>query len=356
MENTITIQKTFYKVADFISWKKKGGLLLSPFFQRRSVWKKGTKSFLMDTIYKKLPIPILFLRDRGIDKKTFEPIREVIDGQQRLRTIISFIAPELIDNFIADKDNFTVQKTHNKELADKSFAELDEDQQDRILNYEFNVHILSSEVDDRDVIQIFRRMNSTNYELNKQELRNAEFFGEFKTSQYNLAAEQLERWRSWKTFSEDDIARMQEVELTSELTAIMLERKIFGRASALITRYYEEKDEAYKERKEMENRFHYTMDFIYKNFSGNRNDFVFFKKTVFYTFFAACYDILFTIDSSPLTKATPKKVTPETITALKLKSDRIKNRVSPAEVLEATDRRTTNPREREALFNYLKVL
>lgn len=77
------------------------------------------------------------------------------------------------------------------------------------LNYEFNVHILASNVDDRDVIQIFRRMNSTNYTLKKQELLNSQYFGEFKTSQYNLAAEQLERWRGWKTFTEDDIAKMQ---------------------------------------------------------------------------------------------------------------------------------------------------
>ena len=59
-------------------------------------------------------------------------------------------------------------------------------------------------------------MNSTGVKLNAQELRNAEFFGEFKEVCYELATEQLNRWRHWGIFSPDRIARMMEVELTSE--------------------------------------------------------------------------------------------------------------------------------------------
>jgi len=103
MENILTIHKTFYKVADFLSWRKNESLVLSPYFQRRSVWDKGAKSYLIDTVYRGLPIPIIFLRDRGVNTKTFEPIREVIDGQQRLRTLISFIAPDLLKDYNADR-------------------------------------------------------------------------------------------------------------------------------------------------------------------------------------------------------------------------------------------------------------
>ena len=155
MENSLTIQKTFYKVADFISLKSRNALILSSYFQRRSVWSKGAKSFLIDTIYKGFPIPVIFLRDRGIDNKTFESVREVIDGQQRLRTIISFISPKLLDDFNPGTDDFTVKKTHNKELAGLKFKDLNYDSQNRIRDYEFTVHILSSSVTDRDIIQDF---------------------------------------------------------------------------------------------------------------------------------------------------------------------------------------------------------
>jgi hypothetical protein len=353
MSNLITVQKTFYKVADFISWKKKGGLVLSPHFQRRSVWSKGAKSFLIDTVFKGLPVPIIFLRDMGIDKNTYEPIREVIDGQQRLRTLISYIAPELLDDFNPTKDEFLVRKTHNKELAETTFASLDEDIQDRIRNYEFSVHILSSNIGDRDVIQIFRRMNSTNYSLKKQELLNSQYFGEFKTSQYDLAAEQLAQWREWKTFTENDISRMQEVELTSELTISMIEKKVMGKSTSLIEKYYKKFDEIYANRKIVEDRYRTTVDFITKNFLGNRNDFVFYKKTVFYTFFMVVYDSLYGISSGVNKKIIYQKVAPAKIQALKQKGDRIKNRTAPVKVLEATDRRTTNPKERDILFKYL---
>ena len=271
------------------------------------------------------------------------------------RTIISFIAPELLTDYKPASDDFIVNKTHNKDLAGKKFSELDDDTQDRILNYEFNVHILPSNVDDRDVIQIFRRMNSTNYTLKKQELLNAQFFGEFKTSQYTLAAEQLERWRGWKTFTEDEIARMQEVELTSELSISILEKSILGKSSAQIENYYKKKDENYEERDEIEKRIRDVMDFIYQNFSGNKNDFVFFKKTIFYTFFITCYDLLFGLATSPKVPKIADKITQTLINDLKVKGDRIRVRTAPSFVLDATDRRTTNPKERKDLFNYLKA-
>ena len=91
-----------------------------------------------ELLRRKTPIPIIFIRDRGINKKTFEPIREVIDGQQRLRTIISFISSELLEDYNATIDDFTVKKTHNKDLAGVKYVDLADEFQDRILNYEFN--------------------------------------------------------------------------------------------------------------------------------------------------------------------------------------------------------------------------
>ena len=64
---THQVSKTNYKVSDFIAWAKAGTLILSPSFQRRSVWPIGAKSFLLDTIVRGLPTPIIFLRDQKTD-------------------------------------------------------------------------------------------------------------------------------------------------------------------------------------------------------------------------------------------------------------------------------------------------
>jgi uncharacterized protein with ParB-like and HNH nuclease domain len=76
--------RTQYRVVDFVSWQRAGGLELNPNFQRRPVWKKGAKSYLIDTILRGLPIPIIFLRDLRADLKTFKAKLYVVDGQQRI--------------------------------------------------------------------------------------------------------------------------------------------------------------------------------------------------------------------------------------------------------------------------------
>ncbi|MBA9075325.1 DUF262 domain-containing protein [Rufibacter quisquiliarum] len=350
----IIIQKTFYKVVDFVTWLKNGQLKLSPEFQRRSVWKSGAKSYLIDTIIRGMPIPIIFLRDKRININQFEPLREVVDGQQRLRTVLSFVCPEFLEDYNEDRDYFTISKAHNEELSGLKFSELDDELKSRILDYEFDVHILPSKIDDREIIQIFRRMNSTSYTVNKQELRNAQYFGEFKTSVYGLAAEQLKRWRKWKIFSEDSISRMDEVELTSECIGVMIQKGIFGKTPKRLDDLYADFDEQYPYREETEKRFRIVMDIIDEHFGTTSSEIVLLKKTLFYTFFSFLYWYIFNFQDLSI-KAKPKRLTTEYISRIKLANDRLKNRTAPQEVLEATDRRTTNPQERNDLFNYLKV-
>lgn len=121
------IHRTVYKVSDFYSWQKDNSLILSPKYQRRSVWTPQKKSFLIDTIIRNLPIPIIFIRERNTDLDSFTQKREVVDGQQRLRTILSFINPKIIKNYDQNKDHFTISRAHNKSLAGKTFTELDDD-------------------------------------------------------------------------------------------------------------------------------------------------------------------------------------------------------------------------------------
>lgn len=347
----MNIQKTFYKVAEFASWLKGGQLKLSPEFQRRSVWKAGAKSYLIDTIIKGMPIPIIFLRDKRTDIDQFEPIREVVDGQQRLRTVLSFVCPEYLDDYDSIRDAFTVSKAHNKEIAGLKFSELDEEIKYKILNYEFDTHILPSKVDDREIIQIFRRMNSTSFTVNKQELRNSKFFGPFKTSVYNLATEQLQRWRKWGIFTEDSISRMAEVELTSECVELMIEGKISGKSPVRLDKLYATFDEQFDFREEVENRFRFIMDYISELFGANPKDVEFLKRTLFYTFFAFFYYSLYDFKNFNQT-VKPKLLSVEKIGIIKTINDRLKDRTAPQDVLESTDRRTTNPKERKTLYNY----
>lgn len=289
MKDTQTL-RTQYKVSDFLAWKRDGALNLNPNFQRRPVWKKGAKSYLVDTILRGLPMPIIFLRDLPSDLKSFRPRREVVDGQQRIRTIISFISPDLLEGFELSADSFVISRSHNKEYAGRRFENLPPNAQQRILDYQFSVHSFSSDTDDREILQIFARMNSTGVRLNDQELRNAEFFGYFKQVAYEIATEQLNRWRDWAIFTPDQIARMHEVELTSELMILMIQG-VLGKSKSNIELFYKSLDEDFPDAGEVSTRFRDVFDFIAGHFSTEDIIEFFGRRSIFYAVFAAVYGL-----------------------------------------------------------------
>lgn len=292
--------RTQYKVADFVEWQRSRTLVLNPDFQRRPVWKKGAKSYLIDTILRGLPIPIIFLRDLPADLKTFVANKDVVDGQQRLRTIFSFIDPELLPDYDSSRDEFVIDPTHNEDLGGQDFRQLKPAFRQKILDYQFSVHIFSADTDDREILQIFARMNSTGQKVNAQELRNAEWYGKFKTLAYKLATEQLERWREWHVFSPDAISRMNEVELSSELMMLMVDGTL-DKNKKTIDQFYENHDASFPDGPEVARRFRSTFDVIESLFDAETVARLFSTRTLFFALFVTIYGIQYGLRSPTTT-------------------------------------------------------
>ena len=238
----LNITRTTYRVVDFLSWQRRGNLELRPPFQRGSVWSAKAKSFFIDSLVKGYPVPLLFIQDKT-DPKTYEPQRLVVDGQQRLRTVLAFVdSGSLKDREGADL--FTVLGMHNHAMADRRFEQLSADVREAILNFEFSVHVLPSTTPNAALLEIFARMNATGTKLNFQELRNAEFSGAFKHTAYEFAYSQLDRWIHWKIFTDTQVARMLEVELTSELLMLLMSGPA-AKSQAAIMRAYKHYDDAF---------------------------------------------------------------------------------------------------------------
>jgi hypothetical protein len=172
------------------------------------------------------------------------------------------------------------------------------------------VHSFAADTDDREILQIFARMNSTGVKLNPQELRNAEFYGEFKQLAYELATEQLNRWRTWDIFTPNQIARMAEVELTSEFM-ILIMNGITGKSKASIDNIYKQFDSELPDGAEISARLRETFDAIASTFAADEIARFFSKVSVFYALFARVYDLRYGIrdparDYEALPKAKPK--------------------------------------------------
>lgn len=347
---TWDIQKTQFKVADFVNWAKNKELDLSPSFQRRAVWSKGAKSYLLDTILRGLPIPPVILRDLPPNVRTFESVREVVDGQQRLRTLLTFIAPHVVKDFRSSSDEFTLSKSHNADLAGYGFLDLSEDLQRIVLNYQFMVHIFPSETDDRDILEIFARMNATGTKLNNQELRNAAYFGEFKTKAFALASENLARWRSWELFSEADIARMAEVEFTSELLIFIL-NGVSDNKKSVIDLAYITYDTSFPKYRELAKRLRHVLDLLDTNLANSYPE-VLSSKALVYPLFASIYDKCFGIGCS-LSVSSARKITKSAVTQMAERGVRLLDGKAPRATQIAMEARTSQAKNRRIITKYL---
>ena len=305
----------------------------------------------MDTVAKGLPAPIIYLRQR-VDLTTQKSQREVVDGQQRLRTIFAYIDPGLLEDYDPTRDGFTVREIHNADLAGNTFKKLSERLRNRILSYEFSTHILPADVEDQEVLEMFARLNATGTKLNHQELRNAQYFGEFKTSMYQLALEQFNRWRTWSIFTDDQISRMREVEVTSDL-AMNIVKGLSGKTQKRLDDIYDEYDDKFAQRKELELRFRRTMDEIDSLFGNRITETVYTSEVFFFSLFVFVYDALWRLGSD-LKKAAPKKVEGGLASKLLAVGERFSNERVPRGVLDAVQRASSDLGRRRTRLMFMR--
>lgn len=351
-EETLSVTRTLFRVADLLGWARRKQLILRPTYQRGSVWNKKSKSYFIDTILRGFPIPIIFLQDRT-DPKTYEPIRQVVDGQQRLRTVLGFIDPEAVDNY-SDEDEFSISKIHNPSLAGKTFKDLTEDLKQRILSYEFSVHILPPSTPNRQVLEIFARMNATGTKANHQELRNAQYSGAFKQACYNLGLEWTDEWTGWRIFTKKNLARMDEIELTSELVLFIL-RGLTDKAQSRIDAAYKEFDDDFPHGPEVARRFGAAMSFLNGVYTPSITGIDTFRtRSWFYTLFTAAAAALF-----PMPVAVGKKPRPEKLDASKVRgrldklADRLNSDDLPEPIAKALRGASTDRQSRVYRANFV---
>ncbi len=272
-----------YSINDFLEWFNNKQLELNPKFQRRSVWTDTARSYLMDTIIRGKPIPKVFIRQK-LNVQTKQSIREVVDGQQRLRTILSFL-----------KDGFQINKKHNPTYGGLYFSQLnqvDDEIQGSILNYEISVDLLVN-MPDAEVLDVFSRLNSYAVILNEQEKINAIHFGPFKTLSDTLAHKFHDFWIASKILKESEILRMAEVTLTADLLIAMIEGI---RSKKQIKAFYAQYEKTFEHDTQiLEQRFEDTINTIRRIFNQDLVNSELRRIHLFYSLFTCIYHLMFGI-------------------------------------------------------------
>ena len=152
---------------------------MNPEYQRDdNVWEMPQKSFLIDTILKNFPMPPIFLEQK-IEQYTGKTTYDVIDGKQRLSTIVAFI-----EGKVSLPDTFGNDEYGYAKINGKNFFEIQKMSKDDELISDFVADFWSYTIsveyierpDAKVVDNIFDRLNREGSRLNAAELRKAKYY------------------------------------------------------------------------------------------------------------------------------------------------------------------------------------
>ena len=254
-------------VQDILNLAKSGELNYSPWYQRRSVWTTPQKSYLINTLIEQKPIPAIYIR-YSLDLDHGKTVREVVDGQQRIRAILEFC-----------RDEFSAKCSENGDR--RTFSQLNKTQRQAFLLTAIPIGYLLGATD-ADVIDIFGRINSVSKTLNAQEKRNSAFSGEFKQFCLHQASSRVKLWRTYNIFTANDIARMNEVQFMSDLTLNLLEG-LSDFSPAKLNNIYHEFDEEFPRQVEITQRIDRLFDFIVDIDPSAFRDTIFNRQPIFFS-------------------------------------------------------------------------
>jgi hypothetical protein len=173
----VKTEKSDMPVDSICSWVSRGKINPQPEFQRYYVWNETKASRLIESLLLEIPIPVIYVAEES--NKTYS----VVDGQQRITSIASFVSGKFPDG----KDFKLSGLQVLKELNGESFKGLSVDLQESILNAIVRIIILTHD-SDRDVkFEVFERLNLGAVKLNDQELRNSMYRGKYNGLLHDLS-------------------------------------------------------------------------------------------------------------------------------------------------------------------------
>jgi len=181
-ENRVTQERNDFLLPQVIGLvKDERWINLRPEYQRRLVWDDGKKSRFIESLLMNIPVPPVFLYEIDLNRY------EVMDGQQRLNTIIEFY-----------ENNLTLKGLETwSVLNGRTYGKCPPRIQRGLDRRRISANVLLAEnISDpvqADFIRrtVFERLNTGGQPLNHQELRNSLYSGPLNNLLIELAGGRL---------------------------------------------------------------------------------------------------------------------------------------------------------------------
>ena len=198
-------------------WNK--GEIRVPRFQRRFVWTQAQSSKLIESFLLGLPVPpVFFYQDRD------DSCLLVVDGQQRLRSIVYFFSGLFGDSTSGKKTSSfnLIGLDEHSSFREVTYQQLKSSNQsafNRLQNSVLRSFVMKQldPADDTSIFQVFERLNTGVVVLQGQEIRNCIFDGPFN----NLLME-INKHAAWRQVVGNRNAdkRMRDIELILRFLAL----------------------------------------------------------------------------------------------------------------------------------------
>lgn len=254
------IEESKHSIAELIDLYKRKDLTVNEEYQRAPrLWPPAARSYFIDTILSGFPFPKIYFWEQ-LNKATLRPQREIVDGQQRMMSIVDF------------RDGKFALGGNSVHFSSKKFNDLSEAEQETFLTYTVSCDVIRN-AQRTEILQMFRRMNAYTLPLNDAEKRHSEFFGAFKTWVTQL----VDKWgpllSEWKVLTSRSIVRMEDAELIAEI-ALALKSGIVSSSNSQLRNLYEDFDTQFEYADEWGSRINETFSFIQSNLSTLQNSYI----------------------------------------------------------------------------------
>lgn len=153
-------------ITDIIRLMDRQRFLIRPLYQRKEVINKKKSSSIIESIILGIKIPPIFVFKRE------DEVREVLDGQQRILSILGFTGDSYLDEngkkTLSNKNEFSLNLKNgiSKGLNGSKFKNLSLELQDRIKNFDLWIIEIDQKYNKNfDPIDLFVRLNNKPYPI-----------------------------------------------------------------------------------------------------------------------------------------------------------------------------------------------
>jgi hypothetical protein len=185
---------TNISIKDLIDLIKNDQIDLKPYYQRNDIWSRNDQEQLIDSVLKGYPLPSFFFYQKNDGKY------EMVDGQQRARTIFRF---------------------YKEQITDTSKRIFENSNKNKFLDYVLSITQITHIESYSELEEFYVLVNKKGKHLTTPELHKAEFA---HTNFLNLVEELLQKQRlmDLNLFTDSASKRMNDRNFVEELVAYLL--------------------------------------------------------------------------------------------------------------------------------------